>query len=108
MSNEENQSEIASTIPRLFEVTYGGAIVFAAIAAMIFLAALPALVIALIVLGAAALLLLIGAAAFKTYTCAIKAQYALGPGAGAAATYGFPTYAALKASWPFLVRLAAC
>ena len=107
MSNEENQSEIASTIPRLFEVTYGGAIVFAAIAAMIFLAALPALVIALIVLGAAALLLLIGAAAFKTYTCAIMAQYVRAPGA-AAATYGFPTYAALKASWSLPVRLVAC
>ena len=107
MSNEENQFELTSKIPRLFEVVYGGAIVFAVISAVIFFAALPPLVIALIVLGAAALLLLIGYAAFLALTCTIKAHYAANP-AGAAVTYAFPTYAALKASWPFLVRLAAC
>jgi len=45
--------------------------------------------------------------AFHALTCAIKAHYAANP-AGAAAAYGFPTYAALKASWPWAVRLVAC
>ncbi len=81
--------------------------VLTAISAVIFFAALPPLVIALIVLGVAALLLLIGAVAFRAFTCTIKAMYTTNP-AGAAARFGFPTYAALKASWPFLVRAAAC
>ncbi len=42
----------------------------------------------------------------RTY-CAIKAHYAANA-AGAAAAYGFPTYAALKASWPWAVRMVAC
>mgnify|MGYP000933814242 CR=1 FL=1 len=107
MSNQEFQSEISVKIPALFQVIYSAVIALVVIAAVVLFAALPPLVIALIVLGAAALLALIGAAAFHAFTCAIKAHYAANA-AGAAATYGFPTYAALKASWPWLVRLAAC
>ena len=54
MSNEENQFELASKLPRLFEVVYGGAVVFATISAVIYFAALPPAVIALLVIGAAA------------------------------------------------------
>ena len=107
MSNEENQVELPPKLPRLLEVIYGGAIVFAAISAVVVFAALPAWVIALIVLGAAALLLLVGTAIFYSYTCTVKAMYARNP-ARAAARFGFPTYAAYKASWPWWVRAAAC
>ena len=107
MSNEENQLELGPKLPRFLEVIYGGTIVFVAISAVVVFVVLPAWVIAAIVLGAAAILLLVGVSLFYSYTCAIKAHYALNP-AGAAATYGFPTYAALKASWPWWVRAAAC
>jgi hypothetical protein len=105
--NLESQFDISTKIPGLFNVIYRVAIALVVIAALILFAPLPPLIIALIVLGAAALLALIGTAAFHAFTCAIKAHYAANA-AGAAATYGFPTYAALKASWPWLVRLAAC
>ena len=104
---EGNELEFSRKISRLFVVTVASTIVLATISAIIVFAALSSLVIALIVLGAAALLLLIGAVAFRNFTCVIKAQYAANA-ARAAAIYGFPTYAALKASWPFLVRLVAC
>ena len=107
MSNNESQLELARKLPRFLEVIYAGTVVFAIISAVVVFAALPAWVIAAIILGAAALLLLIGAALFYKYTCDIKALYAI-PGSGAAATFGFPTYAALKASWPWWVRAAAC
>jgi len=104
---EQPQSAIASKIPALFQAVYRVSVALVAVAIIILLAPLPPLIAALIVLGAAALLALIGAAAFHAFTCAIKAHYA-NNAAGAAATYGFPTYAALKASWPWLVRAAAC
>lgn len=107
MPSQEPQVHISAKIPALFQIIYRVAIALVVIAAVIFFAALPPLIIALIVLGAAALLALIGLAAFRAFTCAIKAHYAANA-AGAAATYGFPTYAALKASWPWLVRAAAC
>lgn len=107
VSNQESQSHISEKIPALFQVTYRVAIALVVIAAVVLFAPLAPLVTALIVLGAAALLALIGVAAFHAFTCAIKAHYAANA-AGAAATYGFPTYAALKASWPWLVRAAAC
>lgn len=106
-SGEQAPSAIANKIPALFQATYRVSIALVAVAIIILLAPLPPLIAALIVLGAAALLALIGAAAFHAFTCAIKAHYA-NNAAGAAATYGFPTYAALKASWPWLVRVAAC
>jgi hypothetical protein len=105
--NEEPHFDISAKIPSLFQIVYRFAIALMVIAVVILFAALPPLIIALIVLGAAALLALIGVAAFFAFTCAIKAHYAANA-AGAAATYGFPTYAALKASWPWLVRAAAC
>ena len=104
---EQVQSAISSTIPALFQASYRVSIALVAVAIIILLAPVPPLIVALLVLGAAALLALIGAAAFHAFTCAIKAHYA-NNAAGAAATYGFPTYAALKASWPWLVRAAAC
>ena len=104
---EKSQSDISAKIPALFQVTYRVAIALVIIAAVVLFAPLAPLVTALIVLGAAALIALIGVAAFHAFTCAIKAHYAANA-AGAAATYGFPTYAALKASWPWLVRAAAC
>ena len=106
-SNTDSQFDISKKIPTLFQVIYQVAIGLVVIAAVVLFAPLPPLIIALIVLGAAALLALIGVAAFHAFTCAIKAHYAANA-AGAAATYGSPTYAALKASWPWLVRLAAC
>ena len=107
--SEESQSQfhISEKIPALFQITYRVAIALVVIAAVVLFAPIAPLVTALIVLGAAALLALIGIAAFHAFTCAIKAHYAANA-AGAAATYGFPTYAALKASWPWLVRAAAC
>lgn len=107
MSNEASQFSITEKILPLFQLIYRVASALLVIAAVIFFAALPPLIVALIVLGAAALLALIGVAAFHALTCAIKAHYAANA-TGAAATYGFPTYAALKASWPWLVRAAAC
>jgi hypothetical protein len=107
VSNEASQLAISEKTLPLFQVIYRVAIALVVIAAVIFFAALPPLIIALIVLGAAALLALIGTAAFHALTCAIKAHYAANA-AAAAATYGFPTYAALKASWPWLVRAVAC
>ena len=105
--HEDSQFDISAKIPVLFQLVYRVAIALVVIAAVILFAPLAPLVTALIVLGAAALLALIGVAAFHAFTCAIKAHYAANA-AGAAATYGFPTYAALKASWPWLVRAAAC
>ena len=105
--NEKSQFDISAKIPALFQVVYRVAIALVVVAAVILFAPLPPLIVALIVLGAAALLALIGVAAFHALTCAIKAHYAANA-AGAAATYGFPTYAVLKASWPWLVRAAAC
>ena len=107
MPSTDSQFVISKKIPALFQVIYQVAIGLVVIAAVVLFAPLPPLIVALIVLGAAALLALIGVAAFHAFTCAIKAHYAANA-AGAAATYGFPTYAALKASWPWLVRLAAC
>lgn len=107
MSKKESQLELPPKLPRLLEVIYGGTIVFAGISAVVAFVALPAWVIAVIVVSAAALLLLVGVQTFRAYTCAIKAYYLLNP-VGAAATYGFPTYAALKASWPWYVRAVAC
>lgn len=107
MSNEENHSKLAESTANIFKTTLYGVVILIAAAAIIFYAALAPGAIALIVLGVAALLLILGVEAFRALTCAIKAHYAANP-AGAAAAYRFPTYAALKASWPWAVRLVAC
>jgi len=107
MLNEEGSTELAKSTAKIYSVLIIG-VEIAIAAAIIFLAALaPGAAAALLVLGAAALLLILGTVAFHALTCAIKAHYAANP-AGAAAAYGFPTYAALKASWPWAVRLVAC
>ncbi len=110
MLENTDQASFKLPVADIFITSFRSAIVVAVIAAVIFFAALAPLTIALIVLGAAALLLLIGAVAFHNFTCMIKAQYAAGGAiaAAAVATYGFPTYAALKASWPWYVRAVAC
>ena len=106
MSNEEGSTQLSKSIAKIYSNTLIGVEIVIAAAVIIFFAALVPGAIALIVLGAA-LLLLLGTVAFHALTCAIKAHYAANP-AGAAAAYGFPTYAALKASWPWAVRLVAC
>lgn len=105
--NEDVSNQLAKATAKIYTTTVIGAEILIAAAAVIFFAALAPGAIALIVLGAAALLLLLGTLAFHALTCAIKAHYTANP-AGAAATYKFPTYAAHKASWPWLVRMAAC
>lgn len=106
MLNEEGSTELAKSTAKIYSTTLIAAEIAIAAAAVVFLAALAPGAAALLVLGAAALLLILGTVAFHALTCAIKAHYAANP-AGAAA-YGFPTYAALKASWPWAVRLVAC
>ena len=88
MPSQESQVHISAKIPALFQIIYRVAIALVVIAAVILFAPLPPLIIALIVLGAAALLALIGLAAFRAFTCAIKAHYAANA-AGAAATTVF-------------------
>ena len=107
MLSEEGSTELAKSTAKIYSVLIIGVEIAIAAAAIIFLAALAPGAAALLVLGAAALLLILGTVAFHALTCAIKAHYAANP-AGAAAAYGFPTYAALKASWPWAVRLVAC
>ena len=107
MSYEEGNSKLAGSTGKVFYATLAGTAIVIITAAIIYFAALAPAAIALIVLGAAALLLILGVVAFRALTCAIKAYYASNP-AGAAAAYGFPTYAALKASWPWAVRIVAC
>lgn len=107
MLNEEGSTQLSKSIAKIYSNTLIGVEIVIAAAVIIFFAALAPGAIALIVLGAAALLLLLGTVAFHALTCAIKAHYAANP-AGAATAYGFPTYAALKASWPWAVRLVAC
>jgi hypothetical protein len=107
MSNLEGSTELANAIAKTYRASLIGVEIVIAVAAVFYFAAMAPGAIALIVLGAAALLLILGTAAFHALTCAIKAHYAANP-AGAAAAYGFPTYAALKASWPWAVRLVAC
>jgi len=107
MSNLEGSTELAKAIAKTYRASLIGVEIVIAVAAVFYFAAMAPGAIALIVLGAAALLLILGTAAFHALTCAIKAHYAANP-AGAAAAYGFPTYAALKASWPWAVRLVAC
>jgi hypothetical protein len=107
MLNEEGNTELSKSVANIYRATLYGVDIVIVTAAVIFFAALAPGAIALIVLGAAALLLILGTVAFRALTCAIQAHYAANP-AGAAAAYGFPTYAALKASWPWAVRLVAC
>jgi hypothetical protein len=99
MLNEEGSTELAKSTAKIYSTTLIAAEIAIAAAAIVFLAALAP--------GAAALLLILGTVAFHALTCAIKAHYAANP-ADAAAAYGFPTYAALKASWPWAGRLVAC
>lgn len=107
MSNEEGSTELARSTAKMYSTAIIGVEVAVIAAAIVFFAALAPGAAALLVLGAAALLLILGTVAFHALTCAIKAHYAANP-AGAAAAYGFPTYAALKASWPWAVRMVAC
>jgi len=107
MSNEEGSTELAKSTAKMCSTAIIGVEVAVIAAAIVFFAALAPGAAALLVLGAAALLLILGTVAFHALTCAIKAHYAANP-AGAAAAYGFPTYAALKASWPWAVRMVAC
>lgn len=107
MSNEEGSTELARSTAKMYSTAMIGVEVAVIAAAIVFFAALAPGAAALLVLGAAALLLILGTVAFHALTCAIKAHYATNP-AGAAAAYGFPTYAALKASWPWAVRMVAC
>lgn len=107
MEPTEVQNDRPPVRPRLLEVVFAGSIILLVAAAIVLLAVPPAWVIAAIVAGAAAFLLLVGAAAFHAWTCVIRADYAANP-ARAAARYGFPSYAALKASWPWYVRAVAC
>ncbi len=107
MLNEEGSTQLSKSIAKIYINALIGVEIAIAAAVIIFFAALAPGAIALIVLGVAALLLLLGTVAFRALTCAIQAHYAANP-AGAAAAYGFPTYAALKASWPWAVRLVAC
>lgn len=107
MLNEEGSTQLSKSISKIYINALIGVEIAIAAAVIIFFAALAPGAIALIVLGVAALLLLLGTVAFRALTCAIQAHYAANP-AGAAAAYGFPTYAALKASWPWAVRLVAC
>jgi hypothetical protein len=107
MSNEEGSTELARSTAKMYSTAIIGVEVALIAAAIVFFAALAPGAAALLVLGAAALLLILGTVAFHALTCAIKAHYAANP-AGAAAAYGFPTYAALKASWPWAVRMVAC
>lgn len=110
MLEETNEDTLILPVANLFKTPFRTAMLVTAIAAVIFFAALTPLATALLVIGAAALLLLVGAAVFHAFTCVIKAQYAAGGARAAAAalTYGFPTYAALVASWPWYVRAVAC
>ena len=105
--NKVGSTELAKRTDKIYTTTLIDTEIVIAAAAVIFFAALAPGATALIVLGAAALLLILGTLAFHALTCAIRAHYAANP-AGAAAAYGFPTYAALKASWPWAVRLVAC
>lgn len=107
MSNEEGSTELAKSTAKMYSTAIIGVEVAVIAAAIVFFAALAPGAASLLVLGAAALLLILGTVAFHALTCAIKAHYAANP-AGAAAAYGFPTYAALKASWPWAVRMVAC
>ena len=107
MSNEEGSTELARSTAKMYSTAIIGVEVALIAAAIVFFAALAPGAAALLVLGAAALLMILGTVAFHALTCAIKAHYAANP-AGAAAAYGFPTYAALKASWPWAVRMVAC
>ena len=107
MSNEEGSTELAKSTAKMYSTAIIGVEVAVIAVAIVFFAALAPGAAALLVLGAAALLLILGTVAFHALTCAIKAHYAANP-AGAAAAYGFPTYAALKASWPWAVRMVAC
>ena len=107
MSNEEGSTELARSTAKMYSTAIIGVEVALIAAAIVFFAALAPGAAARLVLGAAALLLILGTVAFHALTCAIKAHYAANP-AGAAAAYGFPTYAALKASWPWAVRMVAC
>ncbi|MDB9952971.1 hypothetical protein OAD57_06280 [Porticoccaceae bacterium] len=110
MLEENNEDTLTLPIANVFMVPVRTGIAVTAIGAVIFFAALAPLATALVVIGAAALLLLVGVGIFHTLTCIIKAQYAAGvaKAAAAALTYGFPTYAALVASWPWYVRAVAC
>ncbi len=108
--NHEDTNEqafIMQTPVNLFQVNIIGGASIITFSAVAVLALLPAWVIALIVGGAALLLSIVGATVFYAYTVIIETQYANNP-ARAAATYGFPTYAALKASWPWYVQAVAC
>ena len=110
MLEENNEDTLTLPIANVFKVPVRTGIAVTSIGAVIFFAALAPLATALVVIGAAALLLLVGVGIFHTLTCIIKAQYAAGgaKAAAAALTYGFPTYAALVASWPWYVRAVAC
>ena len=110
MLEETNEDTLTLPIANVFKVPFLTAIVVTAIGAVIFFAALAPLATTILVIGAAALLLLVGVGIFHALTCIIKAQYAASGATAAAAalTYGFPTYAALVASWPWYVRAVAC
>ena len=107
MLNEEGSTQLSKATANVYRATLFSAEILIVVAAIIFFAALAPAATALLVIGAAALLLLLGTLAFHALACAIKAHYAANA-AGAAAAYGFPTYAALKASWPWAVRMVAC
>jgi hypothetical protein len=107
MLNEEGNTELSKSIANIYRSTLYGIDFVIVAAAVIFFAALAPRAIALIVLGAAAQLLILDTVAFHALTCAIRAHYSANP-AGAAAAYGCPTYAAVKPSWPWAVRLVAC
>ncbi len=73
---------------------------------LVIYAALPPLAIAGIILAIVALLATGGCIAVRTFTAGIKQSYANNP-AGAAARYGFPNYAALRAAIPAPARWCA-
>ena len=110
MLEETNKDTLTLPIANVFKVPFGTAIVVTAIGAVILIAALVPVATAILVIGATALLLLVGVGIFHALTCIIKAQYADGGAtdAEAALTYGFPTHAALVASWPWYARAVAC
>ena len=107
MLNEEGSTQLSKATANVYRATLFTAAILIVIAAIIFFAVLAPAPRALLVIGAQALLLLLGTLAFHELTCPIEAHYE--PNAAcAAAAYGFLTYLALKASWPWAVRIVAC
>lgn len=105
-NNEENFSLESISLFNGIQKMFLSAFLLIVVSGLVIFAALPPIVIAAIILAIVALLATGGCLAVRTFTAGIKTSYANNPVA-AAARYGFPTYAALRAAIPAPARWCA-